>query len=392
MRSDKKLNFQVVVFTLTRVVINTSFRMVYPFLPAIGRGLKVSFEQVSRALSWRALLGVFGPFLASLSDSRGRKTGMLAGLGILVVGLAVVVFWPTYIGFVISLVLATLGKFAFDPSMQAYLGDRVPYERRGALLAITELGWSGAFFLGMPMAGFMIAKAGWLAPFPLLAGLALLCWLILLWLLPPDTQPETRPPGLLRNFRTVLTSGAALSGLAVTLFVSTSNEFVNLVFGGWLEGSFAFKVATLGQVAAMIGGAELLGEVMVSRVSDRLGKRRAVALGLMFNSLAGVALPYLGQSRLGALFGLFLFYLGFEFTFVSLIPLMTEILPGARATLMAFNIASASLGRFLAAWAAPWLAASTFAGSGFSASAFASAGVNLLALLALRGALVAQEE
>ena len=65
----------------------------------------------------------------------------------------------------------TIGKYVFDPSMQAFLGDTVPYARRGKALALTELGWAIAFILGVPAAGFLITKYGWKAPF---AGLACL--------------------------------------------------------------------------------------------------------------------------------------------------------------------------------------------------------------------------
>jgi predicted MFS family arabinose efflux permease len=81
----------------------------------------------------------------------------------------------------------------------------------------------------------------------------------------------------------------------------------------------------------------------------------------------------------GAVIGLFLFYLSFEFTVVSIIPLMTEILPSSRATLMAFNVASFSLGRALGAFVAPGLYA-----QGILVSALASMLLNLLALIALR--------
>ena len=77
--------------------------------------------------------------------------------------------------------------------------------------------------------------------------------------------------------------------------------------------------------------------------------------------------------------GLFFFYLSFEFTLVSSIPLMTEILPGARATLMSFNVAALSLGRALGAPLAPLLY-----GFGFLAVAAGAVGFNALALLALR--------
>jgi predicted MFS family arabinose efflux permease len=72
-------------------------------------------------------------------------------------------------------------------------------------------------------------------------------------------------------------------------------------------------------------------------------------LGLGLNSLTALALPFLGVNLLGAVAGLFLFYITFEFTLVSSLPLMTEVLPSARATIMAANAASLSLGRAVGA-------------------------------------------
>jgi predicted MFS family arabinose efflux permease len=142
---------------------------------------------------------------------------------------------------------------------------------------------------------------------------------------------------------------AALAGLALGVLASAGNETVNIVFGVWLEASFSLKVAALGAAAAVIGLAELSGEGLVVSITDRLGKRRAVATGLLVNCLACFALPILARTQAGALAALFLFYLSFEFTLVSSIPLMTELVPDARATLMSANITAFSLGRVLGA-------------------------------------------
>jgi predicted MFS family arabinose efflux permease len=96
---------------------------------------------------------------------------MLLGLVLFSVGASLVAVWPLFPVLVVSMVLATLGKVLFDPTMQAYLGERVHYSRRGLVIAVTELGWSGAFLLGVPLAGWAIAAHGWAAPFPWLAAL-----------------------------------------------------------------------------------------------------------------------------------------------------------------------------------------------------------------------------
>lgn len=366
------------VFTLARLVLTTSFRMVYPLLPAFRDGLGVSLGAISQAVAARSLASAVSPFLAATADSRGRKAGMLFGLGLFVAGCAAVVFWPTFAGFVLGLVLAGLGKFVFDPAMQAYLGDRVPYARRGLTMTLTELAWSGSFIIGVPSMGWLIARNGWLAPFPTLGLMGLALIILFFLVLPRDQAPDPARPSLWTNFATVLNSRMALFALGFTLLSSAANEVINLVFGVWMEDSFGVQLAALGLAAAVVGVAEVGGEGLVALLSDRLGKRRAILNGLLLNILAAFLLPWLGRSLVGAVLGLFLLYITFEFLFVSSIPLMTEILPKARATLMALNITSASIGRALGSLLGPALYARGFA---FNIAALVL--LNLLAFAAL---------
>ena len=184
------LRLHLVAFTVIRMIFNTLHRMIYPFLAVFARGLGVDLTTISYALTARSVVGTIGPFAAAVADRRGRRFGMLFGAILFMTGAAVVVFWPSFPGLTISLALATLGKYIFDPGMQAYLGDRIPYERRGRTIAFTELGWSLAFVAGVPLMGFLIARKGWMAPFPLMALLGVLIVGGLIWMLPKDVLPD----------------------------------------------------------------------------------------------------------------------------------------------------------------------------------------------------------
>src|SRR4029453_12530754 len=100
--------------------------------------LGVDLPALSLAVTARSMAGGLAPFLASPADSRGRKFGMLAGLLLFSLGTALVVIWADYPAFFLAMILATLGKYAFDPISLAYLGDHVPYDRRGLAMGITE--------------------------------------------------------------------------------------------------------------------------------------------------------------------------------------------------------------------------------------------------------------
>ncbi len=376
---QRPLRVQILVFTFIRLIFNTLFRMVYPFLPVFSRGLGVDIATLSLALTNRYLAGMLGPFLASFADHRGRKIGMLFGVGMFTAGAFIMVLWPSFPSFVVMLILTTLGKSGFEPSMLAYLGDRIPYQRRGLPFSFTELGWSLSFFLGIPLISLLIAQRGWMLPFGLLTLLGCGAGFVLLFLVPRDTPSDEKQTNPLLNIRDVLKFPPAVAGLVIGMSGSTANEVINLVFGVWMEDSFGLMIIALGGAAAVIGLAELGGETLAGGLVDRFGKGRAIKVGLIANCFAALLFPLIGSNAVGAVISLFIFFITFEFWLVSSIPMMTEIMPGARATLMALNVAGLSLGRALGTLVGPILY-----DWGIGASAGAAIVFNLVAILALR--------
>jgi predicted MFS family arabinose efflux permease len=103
----------------------------------------------------------------------------------------------------------------------------------------------------------------------------------------------------------------------------------------------------------VIGFSELGGEGIAAFLADRIGKERSIAAGIILSSLTVITLPLVGSSIVGAFIWLFLFYLSFEVVVISALPLMSEIMPSSRATMMALFIAALSIGRALGDLAAP---------------------------------------
>ncbi|MGZ5487673.1 MAG: MFS transporter [Candidatus Aminicenantales bacterium] len=384
----KRLPSNLAFFIGARATSNTAYRLVYPFLPVFARAFGVDLETMSLALSARSASGALGPLLAPFTDRHGRRFGLSLGLGLFATGAFLAFGGPTFLLFTVALVLMTMGKYVIDPSILAHLSDIVPYEKRGRALALTELSWSLAFILGVPAAGFLIARFGWRSPFLALAVLGL-AGLIVVRALPSggasssDSGGNAAPApaggvGHRTSYQAVFRSPAALSGIALILAASMSNELVNFVFGVWLEDSFGLKLAALGATAAVIGVAEFGGEGLVVATVDRLGKTRALMIGLAANAAAALVLPLAGRTMGTALAGLALFYLTFEYTVVSMLPVMSEILPQARATLLAFYAASFSVGRAFGSLLSPRLY-----GLGFTVVALVAAGLNAVAFVFL---------
>jgi len=360
LKVTKKINWQIAYFTLVRTVMNSGYRMVYPLLPLFASGMGVELSAFAAAFSVRSFLGIIAPFLAAFADTRGRKAGMLLGIGLYTLGCGIVATWPGFLTFVIASTLIVIGNGVFIPSMQAYLGDHVPFEKRGAVMSITELSWALGFIIGVPVLGALLAATTWFAPFIALAALGLILGGLLIKVVPAENALSTSNEAILHNLKKVVTYWPALAGLIMGLLFTGANEAVNLVFSVWIEDSFGLAFATLSIASVVIGTSELASELLSALIIDRLGKKRAILIALLLNCVAAVLLPLSGQKLGLAIAGLAFFYITFEFALISTMTLMSEVLPDARATIIAAAVASFSLGRMLGDLIAPGLYAINF--------------------------------
>jgi predicted MFS family arabinose efflux permease len=352
---QRRLIIQLFVLTLGRLFLNTSLRLTYPFLPEIARGLGVSLEAVSRLIALRSFAGFVSPIFGPLSDRYGRRPILIASLVLLGLGCFVVVIWPAYWPLGVTLVIIGLAKVIFDPAMQAYIGDAVPYKKRGKAIAATELAWAGSLLLGAPAVGFIIQRQGWQAPF-FWIGLGCLIVAVLVWKILPRENRRSDGRESSRAFWFVLRQNPVVwAAVIYVILAMVAHETILIVYGSWMELSFGLSLGALGLAAAVIGSAELSGELFAGWAVDRFGKRPIIILTGLFASGVFILIPFVTGTLTSALIALFALFLFFEIAFVGGMPLLTEIVPTARAMVMSIALAAASLGRAIGAWTGPIL-------------------------------------
>jgi predicted MFS family arabinose efflux permease len=353
----------ILVLTLVRLVTNAGRRFAYPFLPEIARDLHTTLPRVQAIVALQGGVGLLSPLCGPLAERHGRKVVMVAALLL------------TTIVFGVAMLLLGAGKMAYDPALQAYLGDRVAYARRGLVLGLTELSWAGALLLGAPLAGWLLATGQLRAVFLVLAVLLLGSLVLVRFLLPADrplsrvaggrgagragaparvgpaAEPRDRIVTPAAAWRLVRSSRPAIAALAFSFLLVAANEIFLINYGAWLEAAYHLSLTSLGLATLVVGAAEITGEFLVVLLADRFGKRRLALWGGWTSSLAYLALPLLSRrldAGLGAgLVGLFLLFLCLEVAVVSSIPLFSEILPGARAVMMSGNVGAHAAGRLV---------------------------------------------
>jgi len=350
---SSKIALQIGAATLCRLFLNTSRRFVYPFAPALSRGLGVSLPAITSIIAANQITGIMGPFFGPLGDRWGYRIMLLIGMALLAAGMLAGAFLPFYAMIMLGLFLAGLGKNIFDPAIQAYVGSRVDYRRRAFVIGLMETAWAGSSLIGIPLAGLLIQNLGWRSPFFVFGFIGVFGVISLSILLPKNKAAVAtiplKPLGIISSWLHLAHNRSALGLLCFAFFASAANDNCFVVYGAWFEDSFHLSIVTLGITTVVIGIAELLGEILTAALADRIGLRRSIMIGLVLSGLSYALLPILQSNVVMAMTGMFFVFLTFEFTIVAAISLGTEILPASRATMMSGFFAAAGIGRVVGA-------------------------------------------
>jgi MFS transporter, DHA1 family, inner membrane transport protein len=335
------------VILLSRLVINTAFRMSYAFVPEFSQGLGIDLPAMGALISARSFAGMLAPVFGSVSDRYGRRPVMYSALVLLIVCATLAYLSPSLIFFAVGFVGLGLAKIMFEPSGSAFLGDRVPYARRGLVLGMSELGWATGGLIGVPIAARAIALWGWQSPYALIAlgGALALVWAAVTLPRCHDSVHQAQRVDTRAAFSAVARHRSAMVMLCVAALFLVGGELIAVSYASWLSQTFQLDVIALGGIVATFALADVGGEVLSMLAVDRFGKKRALLAGYCATTLFYFVLPALGASLPVAVAALFLYYVCFEFTIVSVFPLVSELAPEARGTMLSLTTLAASVGR-----------------------------------------------
>jgi predicted MFS family arabinose efflux permease len=349
-------------------------------LPAIANDLGEPIAAVGLLASAYALpTALLAPVLGPLSDRRGRRAAMSAGLVVFVTAAGACVVAPTLPLLLLARAVNGIGAAIILPAAYAYAGDIPVAAARDRAMGILASTFPLSTLLGLPIGALVAMLTGWRGAFAFITVVALVALVLVRVRCPPDTRRTGPPVGYLATYATVLRDRGALKLLAVTfawflapigLFVYMA-EYVHVTYGVPAESAALIYVVVglTGVVAARLSG----------RFMSVLGPRRAVLLAIGLFGTAVLLLPFTaaGWPLAVGVFALWAFGTWFG------VPAMQVIVASrsetARGTLLAFNASATNL----AGVAGPAITGALIVSGGFgwaaAWSAAAAAGAFLLA-------------
>ena len=372
---DKEIRRNITAVTIARLVANAAYRFAPLFLATIARGFDVSLSTLGFAIFASELSGFASPFAGRIVDRLTHRNSMVLGLVGSAVGCTIAAVSTSPLIFAVGVTVLALTKQSFDLGLGAWIADHVPYNQRGKIVGLTETAWALGLLVGVSIMGLITAATNWRIGF----AFAVLCLIVSMFVIFNRVTNEARV--LHESHSTTPQRVTGNSWLVVfTMFCimcSAQNLFVT--FGAWLEDEFNFGAARLAVAGFSLGLVELVASVSSSRQTDKWGKERSIALGALLVIPGGIFLCLGSNNLIIGLVGVFIYFLGFEFSVVSLLPLATSLVPNSPGTGLGWVLGAGTLGRAVMAIVATHL----FESFGVKGPALMGASFGLLGALTI---------
>jgi len=331
---------QLIRLTTGRTVVTTSLRWLQFFLPTLAIAFATSTTSLTTVLGLAEIFGLSTLLLGRHLDGGRERTLLLGSLGLVAVSTFIALagnFWV----FAVAAVGLTMGQQFFTVSGHAFLSRRVKFSQRARTIGIFETSWALALLIGAPIIAVLINWFGWRAPFITLGVLSVLAALLIAkgadYSVPmaDATAPVVRQR-LTTDAWIFIGASAATGMTGLTTIV---------IAGTWLDESLDVSTGGVGLVAMAFGAAELSASASSAAVADRAGPIRSTRLALVIAIVGLVIMTQAGSSLLVGALGLLFFFVGFEFSIVTSISIVSEAMPQARGRVLASNTAIGTIGR-----------------------------------------------
>ena len=348
---DNEIRSNITAVTIARLVANAAYRFAPLFLATIARGFDVPLSTLGFAVFISELSGFASPFAGRLVDRLTHRNSMVLGLIGSALGCTIAAISTSPLLFAVGVTVLALTKQSFDLGLGAWIADHVPYTQRGKIVGLTETAWALGLLVGVSVMGLITAATNWRIGF----AFAVLCLLISTYVIYVRVTNHDKIAHESHSSTPQRVTGNAWFVVATMFCIMSSAQNLFVTFGAWLEDEFQFGAARLAVAGFSLGLVELVASVSSSRQTDKWGKERSVAFGAMLIVPAGILLNFGSHNFIIGIIAVFIYFLGFEFSVVSLLPLATSLVPNSPGTGLGWVLGAGTLGRAVIAIAATHL-------------------------------------
>ncbi len=266
---------------------------------------------------------------------------MVIGLIGTLLGCTIAAAAPSVVWFAVGVTVLALTKQSFDLGLGAWIADHVPYQQRGRIVGLTETSWALGLLIGVSLMGLITAATNWRVGY--MFGIVCLVVVTASIAKRVNSEPRVITPHVQGDKTRVQGRGWLV---VVTMFcIMSCAQSLFVTFGAWLQDQFGFGAARLAAVGFALGAVELFASLNSAHRTDGWGKERSIAAGALLIVPAGILLAVASTNIVFGLIAVGVYYLGFEFAVVSLLPIASQLVPNSPGAGLGWVLGAGTLGR-----------------------------------------------
>ena len=335
-------------------VIGCGVMSVAGTLNDMARSLNVSVALAGQLIAIAAATMAFGaPLLAGWVAAFDRRRLLALALLWYAAGHAISALMPSYAALWPVRALTMLAAAVFTPQAAAAIGVMTAHQHRGRAITFIFLGWSVASVLGLPLSAWIGETHGWSVAFDAIAALALIAAVWVYAVMPDGVRPAALS---LRAWADVLTNPVLMAMVLVTALSGAGQFTLFSYFTPYYKHALGASTEQITLLLAWFGMFGLIGNVVLTRVIDRVGPNVAVAVTLSMIALSLLAWP-LASSFAATAIVLVPWALGCFASNSTQQARLGLTTPALAPALMALNTSAIYLGQAVGAASGGWLIA-----------------------------------
>ena len=333
-------------------VIGCGVMSVAGTLNDLARSLNVSVALAGQLIAIAAVTMAIGaPLLAGWVSGFDRRRLLAAALLWYAAGHALSACMPDYAALWPVRAVTMLAAAVFTPQAAAAIGFMAPVHERGRAITFIFLGWSVASVLGMPMSAWLGETFGWRVAFLAIAALAAVAAIWVFVVLPDGIRPAALS---LRAWKDVFTSPLLMAIVLVTALSGAGQFTLFSYFTPYYRQTLGASTGQITFLLMWFGIFGLIGNVVLTRVIDRIGPNVAVAVALCLIASSLLLWP-LGTGIVGISLVLIPWALGCFSSNSTQQARLGMTAPALAPALMALNTSAIYLGQAAGAASGGWL-------------------------------------
>ena len=320
----------------------------------VAGSLQVSVPMAGQLISIAAATMALGaPLLAGWVAGFDRRRLLSLALLWYGVGHALCALMPSYAALWPVRAITMLAAAVFTPQAAAAVGFMAAPHERGRAITFIFLGWSLASVLGLPLSAWLGETYGWRVAYFAVAALSIVAALWVFRVIPDGVRPAALS---LRAWKDVLTHPVLMAMVLVTALSGAGQFTLFSYFTPYYKQVLGLDTDQITLLLMWFGAFGLIGNVVLSRVIDRVGANVAVAVTMTLMATSLLLWP-LGAGPTSIALVLIPWGLGCFASNSTQQARLSFAAPALAPALMALNTSAIYLGQAAGAGSGGWLIA-----------------------------------